>query len=95
MGAYGRSYFPFLTAFVIYCNRVGFEDGKTFAGGSFIYSPSGKLIVKSAYIDEDFVTADLRMEDLRNARKVLHYRRDTKPEIILEALKRIVHNYED
>lgn len=91
----GEAISRFSTAFVIYCNRVGFEDGKTFAGGSFIYSPSGKLIVKSAYIDEDFVTADLRMEDLRDARKVLHYRRDTKPEIILEALKRIVYNYED
>jgi len=91
----GETISRFSTAFVIYCNRVGFEDGKTFAGGSFIYNPSGKLLAKAAYVDEDFITADLRIEDLRDARKVLHYRRDTKPEIFLEALKRIVHNYED
>ena len=91
----GETISRFSTAFVIYCNRIGIEDGKTFAGGSFIYNPEGKLLEKAAYIDEDYISVDLREKDLRDARKLLHYRRDTKPEIILEALKRIVHNYED
>jgi predicted amidohydrolase len=91
----GETISRFSTAFVIYCNRVGIEDGKTFAGGSFIFNPGGKLLAKAAYIDEDFISVDLQEKDLRDARKFLHYRRDTKPEIILEALDRIVHNYED
>ncbi len=85
----------FSTVFVIYCNRVGIEDGRTFAGGSFIFSPSGRRLVKAAEVDEEFVLADLRLEDIRATRKKWTFKRDDQPEVILHALERIVRDNEN
>jgi predicted amidohydrolase len=91
----GEATSHFSQAFVIYCNRVGFEDGKSFAGGSFVFNPGGQLIAKSPYMDEDFLVTDINLEHIRTFRKKRPYLRDEKPEITLEALKRIVSRYED
>ena len=91
----GETISRFSTTFLIYCNRVGFEDGKHFAGGSFIYNPMGKFVAKAPYLDEDFLLQEINLDDIRVSRKKWPYKRDDKPVIILEALKRIVKNYED
>jgi len=91
----GEAISRFSQTFVIYCNRVGFEDGKSFAGGSFIYNPGGQLVAKSPYVDEDFLVKKVDLEDIRRFRKKRPYIRDEKPEVICEALKRIIENYED
>ncbi len=91
----GETISRFSTAFVIYCNRVGFEDGVSFAGGSFIFSPSGQLIAKAPYVDEELLVKEIDLEEIRAIRKKWPYKRDQKPEIILEALKRIIKCYED
>ena len=91
----GESLSRFSTSFVLYANRVGFEDGKAFAGGSFIYNPGGKLLAKASYGDEEFMVTDIELDEIRAFRKKWPYKRDEKPEIVLEALKRIVNKYED
>ena len=91
----GKTISRFSSTFVFYCNRVGLEDGKVFAGGSFIYNPGGNLIAQASYIDEDYLVADIDLEEIKTFRKKWPYKRDDKPEIILEALKRIVKNYEN
>ena len=91
----GEAVSHFFQSFVIYCNRVGFEDGKSFAGGSFIYGPGGELVAKSPYVDEDFLVKDIDLEEIRRCRINRPYLRDEKPEITLEAFKRIVAQYED
>lgn len=91
----GEATSRFFQSFVIYCNRVGFEDGKSFAGGSFIYNPGGQLVAKSPYVDEDFLVKDIHLEEIRRFRKYRPYRRDEKPEVMLEAFKRILAKDED
>jgi len=91
----GEAVSYFSTAFVIYCNRVGFEEGMPFAGGSFIYSPSGQLLIKGSYVDPDFILKEVSFDDLRTTRKKWPFKRDDKPEVLLESLKRIVQKYED
>jgi predicted amidohydrolase len=91
----GKTISRFSSTFVLYCNRVGLEDGKVFAGGSFIYNPGGNLIAQASYVDEDVLVADIDLEEIKTFRKKWPYKRDDKPEIILEALKRVVKNYED
>ena len=91
----GKTISRFSSTFVFYCNRVGLEDGKVFAGGSFIYNPGGHLIAQASYVDEDFLVADIDLEEIKTFRKKWPYKRDDKPEIILEALKRVVQDYED
>jgi len=91
----GETISRFSTAFLVYCNRVGFEDGAVFAGGSFIYNPLGQLVARASYFDKDFLLHEIDLSEIREVRKRWPYKRDDKPEIILEALKRIVKEYED
>ncbi|MFC2169777.1 nitrilase-related carbon-nitrogen hydrolase [Acidobacteriota bacterium] len=91
----GETISHFSTSFVFYCNRVGLEDGKYFAGGSFIFNPAGNLEAQAPYLDKKFLIQDINLADIRESRKKRPYTRDNKPEIVLEALKRIVNKYED
>ncbi|MCX7973495.1 MAG: nitrilase [Candidatus Aminicenantes bacterium] len=85
----------FSTAFVIYCNRVGFEDGVVFAGGSFIYDPWGKCLLRGPDIDPAFLIQELDLENLRLARKTWSFLRDDKPEIILNSLQNLLAKNEN
>jgi predicted amidohydrolase len=83
------------STFVVYCNRVGFEDGMAFGGGSFVFDPFGNRIAQAAPFDPETLVADLDLGLLRKARKVWPFRRDDKPEVTLASLERIVKSYED
>jgi len=91
----GETISRFSTAFLIYCNRVGYEDGKSFAGGSFIYSPEGRQISRASYVDEDFIVKELNLKELRQARQKLFYKRDNKPEVIWKSLNKVFMDHED
>jgi predicted amidohydrolase len=85
----------FSQAFYFYANRVGIEDGKSFAGGSFIYNPAGQLIAKASYTEEEFLIKDINLGEIREIRKKWPYKRDEKPEVVCAALKRIISKDED
>jgi predicted amidohydrolase len=91
----GESISHFSTVFVLYCNRVGSEDGVSFAGGSFIYGPAGELVARAADLDEDVLTRDLDLDLIRGIRRKWTFKRDDRPEIILRTLERTVRRDED
>ncbi|HWI41666.1 MAG TPA: nitrilase-related carbon-nitrogen hydrolase, partial [Verrucomicrobiae bacterium] len=47
----------FLNCRVMYCNRVGFEDGVNFWGGSEAVAPSGAVTARAQLFEEDFLLA--------------------------------------
>ena len=63
-----RSYAETFGLFVIYANRVGFEDGVGFWGGSEILDPFGRRLAKGRYYEEDFITAELSLDLVRRKR---------------------------
>ena len=85
----------FSTAFVVYVNRAGSEDGVTFAGGSFVYAPGGRLVAKAAYVDPDLLFCPVDIAAVREARRTWLFKRDEKPEAIWRSLERIVRVPED
>jgi predicted amidohydrolase len=91
----GEAMSYFSTAFVLYTNRVGIEDGVSFAGGSFIYDPAGRLLARAAYLDPEFLVRRLDLTAVREARTRRLFRRDEKPEVILRSLERVVRVPED
>jgi predicted amidohydrolase len=91
----GEAMGRFAQSFVVYCNRVGFEDGVAFAGGSFIYDPMGENLGQAAYFDPDLLIREVDLGAVRKARKNWPFKRDDKPEVTLAALERIVHGYDD
>jgi predicted amidohydrolase len=94
-----KSYFEVLTAaralentaFLAYVNLVGVEDGLQFWGGSRIVSPTGDILAKARYDDEDLVVCDIDYNDIRPAEVFIPTLRDLRPELF-EELKRFSEN---
>jgi predicted amidohydrolase len=90
-----RSYFEILTAaralentaFLAYVNLVGVEDGLQFWGGSRLISPTGDILAKAKYDEEDFVTCEVDYSDLRAAEPFIPTLKDLRPELFDELKK--------
>jgi predicted amidohydrolase len=91
----GEAMSYFSTAFVLYANRVGIEDGVTFAGGSFVFVPGGRLAGRAATLDPELLVRRIDLAAVREARKKWLFKRDEKPEVILRSLERAVRAAED
>ncbi|HEX3528536.1 MAG TPA: nitrilase-related carbon-nitrogen hydrolase [Thermoanaerobaculia bacterium] len=52
------------TCWVAYCNRVGWEEGSFYAGGSHIVRPGGEVLARAPFLDEHLLVAEI---DLREA----------------------------
>ncbi|MHB1661030.1 MAG: nitrilase-related carbon-nitrogen hydrolase [bacterium] len=55
-------------SYVIYVNRVGFEDGIGFSGGSCIFNPSGEMEGRLDYLEEGTLEAVINLDLLNNER---------------------------
>ncbi len=84
----GEAMSYYSTAFVVYANRVGVEDGVTFAGGSFLYEPGGRLLARAPDLEPEFLVCDIDPVSVRKARRNWLFKRDDRPEIILRSLER-------
>ena len=62
--------------YVAHCNRVGFEDGVNFWGGSEIVGPDGTVLARAPDFKEALVVATLHDAELRRQRARLPLRRD-------------------
>jgi predicted amidohydrolase len=53
------------TCWVVYCGRVGWEEGSFYTGGSHVVRPGGELVRRAPYLQEDLLveTLDLREVD--------------------------------
>jgi predicted amidohydrolase len=79
----------FLSSRVIYCNRVGFEDGVNFWGGSEVVAPSGVATARAKLLEEDFITTTIREGELRRERIFSPLMRDENLPLTLKELGRI------
>jgi predicted amidohydrolase len=86
-----RTYAQFLTAFFLYCNRVGYEDGANFWGGSMVIGPNGDIIAEEEDADEALVLATLDLGDIRRERLANPLLRDEKLELTINELRRVWH----
>ncbi len=84
-----RSYFEILTAaralentaYLAYVNLAGVEDGLQFWGGSHLVSPTGEVLARAKYDEEDFVVCALDFGDLKTAETFIPTLRDLRPEL--------------
>ncbi len=84
-----RAYARLLSSYVIFCNRVGFEDGVNFWGGSEVVGPGGDTVVQAKYFDEDLVFAEIDGNEVRRARRFSRHFLDDDPKLVLAELARI------
>jgi len=83
-----RAYARLLSTYVVWSNRVGFEDGINFWGGSHIVSPSGTTISKGKYFDEDLIFAEVSEDEIRRARRFSRHSIDESAAFTIEQLKK-------
>lgn len=83
-----RSYFEVLTAaralentcYLAYVNLAGVEDGLQFWGGSRLVGPTGDVLAKAKYDQEDFLVCEVDLADLRTVETFVPTLRDLRPE---------------
>ncbi len=78
-----------LGATVIVVNRVGFEDGLCFWGGSRIVGPDGSVVAEAPMLDESLTLGIIDLAELRRQRMITPLGRDERLLLTIEELQRI------
>ncbi|MGA9407937.1 MAG: nitrilase-related carbon-nitrogen hydrolase [Bacteroidota bacterium] len=84
-----KAYARLLSSYVVFCNRVGIEDGVNFWGGSEIVDPSGEIIAAAKLFDEDMIYADLNDDAVRRARRLSRHFVDESIDFTIDQLRRV------
>ena len=84
-----RTTAQFQTSFVVYVNRVGYEDGLNFGGGSAALDPFGRVVASLPPLTEGLTVAELDPEVLRRARTAYPLLRDENLELVHREIARI------
>lgn len=79
----------FLNCRVLYCNRVGYEDGVNFWGGSEYVAPSGNSVIRGKILEEDLLQAVVDEGSLRRERIFSPMLRDENLFVTMQELRRI------
>ena len=89
-----RAYGDLFTCFVVFANRVGYEDGACFWGGSEVVGPTGDSLAKARYLEEELLVVEVEAGALRRARVANPLLRDERLELTLRELRRIIRSRE-
>lgn len=84
-----KTYAQLLGAAVIVVNRVGFEDGLCFWGGSLAVGPDGRAVAQAPMFDEALAIAAFDPAELRRQRLITPLARDERLLVTIEELNRI------
>jgi predicted amidohydrolase len=83
-----RTVAEYTGSYVAYCNRVGYEDGVNFWGGSAVYRPDGSAEVEVG-ADEGLVFSEVDLREVERQRLATPLLRDEKVELTLRELERV------
>ncbi|MBZ0287908.1 MAG: carbon-nitrogen hydrolase [Anaerolineae bacterium] len=84
--AYGSTF----TTYVLHCNRVGYEDGKNFWGGSSVVDPNGEFLTHGLYFEEALITQEIDLNQIHRTRSQQPLLRDERPALVRHELESIL-----
>ncbi len=84
-----RTYAQAFSLTVVYANRVGFEDGVGFWGGSEIVDAAGERLAKAAYYESDVLMHDVGHDVARRQRIIAPMLRDEDVDLTINELSRL------
>ena len=87
-----QAYASMFTSFVLHVNRVGYEDGLNFWGGSTIFNPDGILLCQAPYHAESIKYYEIDLNELHRIRTRLPLLRDERTTLAQRELERIIMN---
>ena len=56
------------TCWVLYCNRVGWEEGSFYTGGSHLVRPGGEVLARAPFLDEHLLVAEVDLREVDRLR---------------------------
>ncbi|MFZ1321966.1 MAG: nitrilase-related carbon-nitrogen hydrolase [Ignavibacteria bacterium] len=84
-----RTFARMLSSYFLFSNRVGYEDGVNFWGGSEIIDPFGNVLVAAKLFEEDIIYADIDMEEVKRSRHQARHFLDEDLELTIRNLSKI------
>ena len=85
-----QAYASLFTAYVAHANRVGYEDGLNFWGGSTLFNPNGELVAQAPYFQETLTLAEIDLNQIHRTRSRLPLLRDERTALVIRELERIL-----
>jgi len=85
-----RAYAGLFTNFVAHANKVGYEDGLNFWGGSTIFDPNGELVIRAPDFESQLVVSEIDLNQLHRSRARLPLLRDERKNLVQRELERIL-----
>lgn len=85
-----RGYASLFTTFVAHSNRVGYEDGLNFWGGSMVYDPNGAVVQRAPQHEESLTVCEIDLNQLHRTRTRLPLLRDERTALVQRELTRIL-----
>jgi len=85
-----QAYASLFTTFVAHANRVGYEDGLNFWGGSTVFDPNGHLVTQGPYFEEALNVTEIDLAQLHRTRARLPLLRDERTGLVSHELERIL-----
>ncbi len=84
-----KAYARLLSSYIVFCNRVGYEDGINFWGGSEVITPNGEVMVQAKLFDEDLIFSEIDDNEVRRARRISRHFLDDNIDLVQRELVRI------
>ncbi len=84
-----RTFARLLSLYIAFANRVGFEDGVNFWGGSEVVNPNGELAAAADLFDEQIIYAKIQFAEIDKARLFARHFLDDRPELLSVQLKKL------
>lgn len=85
-----QAYGSMFTSYIVHCNRVGYEDGKVFWGGSSVVDPDGEFMTHGLYYEEALIIQEIDLNQLHRTRSRLPLLRDERGDLVQRELQRIM-----
>ncbi len=87
-----RTYAGSMTVPIVQCNRVGWEDGINFWGGSFVVDAGGVELARAPAMEDHLLIAEIDRAETRRRRLAFPALRDERPDLVQRELTRILSN---
>jgi NAD+ synthase (glutamine-hydrolysing) len=84
-----RTFAMFLSVPVVFANRVGYEDGVCFWGGSEVIGPAGQALAEAPELEPALIVAEIDPRETRRQRILAPLARDERLELTLAELERV------
>jgi predicted amidohydrolase len=85
-----KTYARLLSVYLLFSNRVGYEDGVNFWGGSEVVDSDGEVVAVAKLFDEDLIFAEIDYNTIKRSRQFSRHFIDEDPYLFEKELKRIL-----